>query len=174
MEFEDQIEITKLSKDNVHVYKLPPMSSSVGHVVDDFKDLIFRGDMKITVKGNLCVVYFLNEDKSIFLISIINENIEQFVQEASGSTRYFTLKAMTVEGVPGIYGVVFKQRNDAFDFMGTIRQYKEKLLFEQSLKDKKEDNLSILSNTNSNSEYVIKPLIKSEEKSETKNDNMKK
>jgi hypothetical protein len=55
-EFNDQIEVTKLLKENAHVYKLPPMSSSVGHVVDDFKDLIFRGDMKITVKGNLCIL----------------------------------------------------------------------------------------------------------------------
>lgn len=130
---DDSIELTKLNKENAHVYNLPPISTSIGHTVDDFQELIFRGDMKITIKGELCIVYFLNPDKTVFLISIINSDIDQFIKPASGSTRYYTLLAMTPEGKQSIYGVVFKQRNDAFDFHATIVQFKEKLEFEKKI-----------------------------------------
>ena len=59
---EDQIEITKLQKENAHVYKLPPMTSSVGHTLEDFNDLVFKGNMKITTKGDLCLIYFIHEE----------------------------------------------------------------------------------------------------------------
>lgn len=130
---ENNLEIMKLRKENAHVYKLPPMTSSKGHTVDDYTDLIFRGNMKITTKGDLCIVYFLNPDETVYLVSIINKDIDKYITQTQGSTRYFTLKAMSPQGEPGLYGVVFKQRNDAFDFYGTIVQYKEKLEIEEKL-----------------------------------------
>ena len=135
---DDSIEIMKLRKENAHVYKLPPMTSSQGHTTDDFKDLIFRGDVKITVKGDLCICYFLNPDQSVFLISVIDKDIEKYIQPAVGSTRYYTLRAMTPQGESSIYGICFKQRNDAFDFFGTINEFKEKLEKEQKISQENE------------------------------------
>ncbi len=135
---DDTIEIMKLRKENAHVYKLPPMTSSQGHTTDDFKELIFRGDVKITTKGDLCICYFLNPDQSVFLISVIEKDIEKFIQPAVGSTRYYTLRAMTPTGESGIYGICFKQRSDAFDFYGTINEFKEKLEKERKIEKDKE------------------------------------
>ena len=105
MQKDDPLEILKVKKENAHVYKMPPMSTSEGHMVDDFKELIFRGDIKITIRGEQCIVYFINPDSSVFLVSIIDENIDKHIIRAVGSTRYFTLRAMTPEGIPGYYGV---------------------------------------------------------------------
>ena len=137
--FEESIEITKLLKDNAHVYKLPPIMTSTGTTADDFtvKDLVFRGNLKVTVKGEMCIIYFINENEEIpFLVSLIDCDFEKIVQQVTGSTRYFTIKAMTLDKVQGIYGIAFKQRSDAFDFYNTLVEYKEKLLFERSLKSK--------------------------------------
>lgn len=131
---EDNLEITKLQLENSHVYKLPPMSSSEGHTLEDFKELIFKGKLKITVKGDYCLIYFIEEDNDkIFLIAVINYDINKIVTSVVGSTRYFTIKAMTIEKKLGIYGLAFKQRNDAFDFYNTLIDYRDKLKFEKNL-----------------------------------------
>lgn len=147
---DDTIEIQKLRKENAHVYRMPPMTSSSGHTLDDYSELIFKGNMKITVKGDFCIVYFLNPDESIFLISIINQDIEKYVLQTHGSTRYFTIKAMTPDKVVGVYGLVFKQRSDAFDFYNTLTDYKEKYLFEKSLLNKEEYKPKYEFNSNMN------------------------
>lgn len=101
----ENLEILKLTKDDAHVYKMPPMSSSEGHTTDEFKDLIFRGKMKIFIKGEFVIVYFLNENNTVFLVSFVDENIEKCVTRARDSTRYFSLRAMNNMGEAGIYGL---------------------------------------------------------------------
>ena len=59
-EEDDALEILKLKKENVHVFKLPPMSSSEGHIASDFMELIFKGQMKMSLKGEHMIIYFLN------------------------------------------------------------------------------------------------------------------
>lgn len=102
---EDHLEILKLTKDDAHVYKLPPMSSSDGHTTDEFKDLIFRGKMKMFIKGPIVIIYFLNENNTVFLVSFVDENIEKYVSRARDSTRYFSLRAMNEKGEAGYYGL---------------------------------------------------------------------
>ena len=60
MEKEEEFEILKLKDPNVHVFELPPMSSAKGHVASEFQKLIFKGTMKMTVKGDYMFIYFLN------------------------------------------------------------------------------------------------------------------
>jgi len=103
---EDQsLEILKLTKDDAHVYKMPPMSSAEGHTTDEFKDLVFRGKMKIFIKGNFVIIYFLNENNTVFLVSFVDENIDKYVTRARDSTRYFSFRAMNEKGEAGIYGL---------------------------------------------------------------------
>jgi hypothetical protein len=104
-EQDDELEILKLKKDDAHIYKLPPMSSSEGHTTGDFIDLQFRGKMKMTIKGAYCIVYFLNDDGSIFLVSIIDENIDRYIVRCKDSTRYFSIKALNEKMVPSWYGL---------------------------------------------------------------------
>jgi hypothetical protein len=139
---EDPLEILKLRKDNAHIFQLPPMTSSEGHVANDFQDLVFKGKMKVTVKGDYCLIYFLNADNTIFLVSIIDENIDKFVIRVKDSTRYFSIKSINNKGVATWVGLgninsklAFKQRNDAFDFYTTLTEFKEKLQFEKNLKN---------------------------------------
>ena len=55
---DESLEILKLTKDDAHIYKMPPMSSSEGHTTDEFKDLVFRGKMKMFVKmWPFCLYY---------------------------------------------------------------------------------------------------------------------
>ena len=67
MEKEEEFEILKLRDPNVHVFELPPMSSAKGHLASEFNKLIFKGMMKMTVKGNYMFIYFLNPNNTIFL-----------------------------------------------------------------------------------------------------------
>ena len=130
---EDELEILKLRDPDVHVFSLPPMTSSKGHSTSDFTNLIFKGMMKMTVKGKYMFIYFLNPNNTIFIVSIVDENYEKFILNTD-SSRYFSVRAMNSEGVPNWYGVAFKQRNAAFDFKKTLMNFKEAYQLEQQLK----------------------------------------
>ncbi len=104
-EIEDDLEILKLKNERVHVFKLSAMSSSDGHTTSDFVDLIFKGMMKITIKGDYMIIYFLNQDNTIFVVSLIDENLDRFMIPCKDSSRYFSLRAMDAKGVPGWYGI---------------------------------------------------------------------
>jgi hypothetical protein len=104
-EQEDSLEILKLKKEHVHIFKLPPMSSAEGHVASDFTELIFKGTMKITQKGDFMIIYFLNPNNTIFLVSMVDENVERFIVPNKDTSRYFSVKAMNEMGVPAWYGV---------------------------------------------------------------------
>ncbi len=104
-EEENDLEILKLKKENVHVFKLPPMSSSDGHVASDFVDLIFKGEMKMTLKGEHMIVYFLNPNNTIFLVSLIDEYVDRFVVPVRDSSRYFSIRAINDQGLASWYGV---------------------------------------------------------------------
>ena len=134
MEKEEEFEILKLKDPNVHIFELPPMSTAKGHVASEFQKLIFKGTMKMTVKGDYMFIYFLNPNNTIFIVSIVDENYEKFILNTD-SSRYFSVRAMNNEGVPNWYGVAFKQRNAAFDFKKTLMDFKEQYNFEQKLKE---------------------------------------
>ena len=105
LEEENDLEILKLKKESVHVFKLPPMSSSEGHVASDFIDLIFKGEMKMTLKGDHMIVYFLNPNNTIFLVSLVDENVERIVIPVRDSSRYFSIKAINEQGLANWYGI---------------------------------------------------------------------
>lgn len=133
MEKEEELEILKHRDPNVHVFELPPMMSAKGHSTSDFTNLVFKGMMKMTVKGDYMFIYFLNPNNTIFLVSIVDENYEKFILPTD-SSRYFSVRAMNDKGSPGWYGLAFKQRNAAFDFKKTLMNFKEQHIFEKNLK----------------------------------------
>lgn len=133
MQKEEESEILKHRDPNVHVFALPAMTNAKGHSTTEFTNLIFKGMMKMTVKGEHMFIYFLNPDNTIFLVSIINIDYDKFIVPTD-SSRYFSVKAMNAEGVPNWYGLAFKQRNAAFDFKQALIDFKEKYEFEVNLK----------------------------------------
>jgi hypothetical protein len=104
-EEDDDLEILKLKKEHAHVFKLPPMSSSEGHVASDFVDLIFKGTMKMTLKGEHMLIYFLNNDNTIFLVSVVDNNVDRYVVPVRDSSRYFSIKAINDKGQAAWYGI---------------------------------------------------------------------
>ena len=104
-EEDDALEILKLKKEHAHVFKLPPMSSSEGHVASDFVDLIFKGTMKMTLKGEHMLIYFLNSDNTIFLVSVVDNNVDRYVVPVRDSARDFSIKAMNDKGQAAWYGI---------------------------------------------------------------------
>lgn len=137
MEKEEELEILRHRDPNVHVFALPPMSTSKGHTATDFTNLVFKGMMKMTIKGEYMFIYFLNPDNTIFLVSIVDENYDKYILPTD-SSRYFSVRAMNAKGEPGWYGLAFRQRNAAFDFTVTLQNFKEKYNFEKNLKNQGE------------------------------------
>jgi hypothetical protein len=119
-EQEDSLEILKLKKEHVHIFKLPPMSSAEGHVASDFTELIFKGTMKITQKGDFMIIYFLNPNNTIFLVSMVDENVERFIVPNKDTSRYFSVKAMNETGVPAWYGIGWTLYNISFFLIFSI------------------------------------------------------
>ncbi len=131
MEKEDELEILKLRDPNVHVFSLPPMTSSKGHTTSDFTNLVFKGMMKMTVKGQYMFIYFLNPDNTIFIVSIVDANYEKFILPLPDILLLELLMKMVFHNQ---FGIAFKQRNAAFYFKKNLMILKKVINLKLNLK----------------------------------------
>jgi hypothetical protein len=106
-ELDETLEIFKLTKEDAHLYKNVPMATSEGYLTPDFleEDLIFRGKLKISIKGEFALIYFINNNNTIAYVCLINEDIDKCVHRYKNSTRYFVLKVMNDKGIPMYVGL---------------------------------------------------------------------
>jgi len=109
-------EHTLLTKPHVSVYQCPPMASTKGHMMDSWKNKLENCSMKITGKGLRCEVILNDSNGNLFAKAPIPENHELAISKAIDSTRAFALKVVNPSGGSSWVGLVFRERNDAFDF----------------------------------------------------------
>mmetsp|Transcript_21551 Transcript_21551/g.50219 ORF Transcript_21551/g.50219 Transcript_21551/m.50219 type:complete len:343 (+) Transcript_21551:75-1103(+) len=122
---DEELEYTLLNKREVLVYQIPPASSSAGHKADDWKKCIWRGRCRIAGKGQDVMIKMIDASSGQLFAqcSIPNGEHEKYVERVTDSSRYFVLK-ITNGQRHAFIGLGFEDRNDAFDFNCTLRDFK--------------------------------------------------
>jgi len=55
------------------------MSTSKGHYLDDWKEMIWEGGIKVVDKDNAMTLYFISKDNAIFAVCPVPENYQEAV-----------------------------------------------------------------------------------------------
>ena len=81
-----------------------------------------------------CKIQLVNEDNTMFAQCVIpDENYDTYVQRCFDSSRFFALLLVSDQGQKAMVGVGFPERNDSFDFIAALEDYKKQLRIEKGL-----------------------------------------
>ena len=124
--------MTLMTKRQVNVFQIPPIASAKGHKAEDWRGKqIWQGLCRIMMESgtNRCKVQLLNEaDGTIFAQSIIiEEDYDPIIQRCTDSSRFFALLLSSENGQKAMVGVGFPERNDSFDFIAGLEDFKKQL-----------------------------------------------
>jgi len=124
---EDEVEFTLLNKRQAKAYQIPPSTSAAGQRAEEWKESIWIGRCRLVGKGRTLIIRFLDADNdSLFAQCVIpNGDHEKYVERTVDSSRYFVLKIMNDQRHAFI-GFGFSDRNDAFDFVSALSDFKAK------------------------------------------------
>lgn len=123
--------MTLMNKRPVNVFQIPPIASAKGHKAEDWRGKqIWTGFCRIMMEGepsNKCKVQLLNEaDNSLFAQALIlDEDYDKIVQRCFDSSRFFALLLINDNGQKAMVGVGFPERNDSFDFVAGLEDFKK-------------------------------------------------
>ena len=77
---------------------------------------------------NKCKVQLINEDSTLFAQAVITEeNYDPIVQRCYDSSRFFALVLISETGQKAMIGVGFPERNDSFDFIAGLDDFRKQL-----------------------------------------------
>ena len=91
--------------------------------------------------SNLCKIQLINEDNSMFAQSLINEeNCDPYVQRCFDSSRFFAILLQNDNGQKALVGIGFPERNDSFDFLAALDDYRKQLRLAKGIVDQSNFN----------------------------------
>uniref|UniRef100_A0A8C4X7Q7 NECAP endocytosis associated 2 n=1 Tax=Erpetoichthys calabaricus TaxID=27687 RepID=A0A8C4X7Q7_ERPCA len=113
-------------KPEVHVYRIPPVSSNRGHRAAEWKldQPAWSGRMRITAKGN--IAYIKLEDKTsgeLFAQAPVEQYPGISVESVVDSSRYFVIRIQDGTGRHAFIGIGFADRGDSFDFNVALQDH---------------------------------------------------
>ena len=90
---------------------------------------MWTGHTKVLMEDNKkCKIVMVNEaDGSLFAqTTIVTDEYEKFVQRTIDSSRFFAILLVNEQtGQKANIGLQFPERNDSFDFIGALDQFKK-------------------------------------------------
>ncbi|CAL1126872.1 unnamed protein product [Cladocopium goreaui] len=124
-ELDPDVEYVLLNKRDAKVYQVPPAASASGHKAADWKEAIWRGNVRIVGRGKELTIRLLDSGSgSLFAQCVIPEGAyERYVERVLDSSRYWVLKIVNGQRHAFI-GFGFSDRNDAFDFNACLADFK--------------------------------------------------
>ena len=104
------------------------MSISKDKYLDDWKEhMIWEGGLKLTEINNTLTITFVSKDGKLFAKSELPQNIHEAVEKTKDSSRGYAIRMLRPDGNGYEWvGVVFRDRNDAFDFGVVINEHATK------------------------------------------------
>ena len=85
--------------------------------------------------STVCKVQLVNEDNSMFAQSVITDgnDYETHILRAYDSTRAYSLVLISDSGQKASVGIMFTERNDSFDFIAGLEEFKKTYRIEKGL-----------------------------------------
>ena len=123
----DSLELVHCHKtERVTIFKIPLLSSSKGFYLDDWKEMIWEGGVKVTQKNKVITVTFIGKDGKIFASTKIPPNHNEAIMKTLDSSRGYAVRLQNPKGGYLWIGVAFRDRNDAFDFGVVFQDYSDR------------------------------------------------
>ncbi|CAH1397282.1 unnamed protein product [Nezara viridula] len=122
----DSYESVLLVKNEVFVFKVPPITTNRGHKAADWNlsDPQWTGRMRLVAKDKECVLKL--EDKTsgeLFAKCPIDKYPGLAIEPVSDSSRYFVLRIQDDNGRSAFIGVGFSDRSDSFDLNVALQDH---------------------------------------------------
>ena len=137
---EEDYTITLLTPRDCNAFQIPPAASSRGHKADDWRGKqIWKGQIQVINKGNKCIIQLMNDDKTSFAETVIEETYDKKIDRWYDSTRFFAILIENSSGQKANIGIGFTERNDAFDFISSLDDYTKEVRLSKGI-DKYEVN----------------------------------
>ncbi|EGR32988.1 hypothetical protein IMG5_064430 [Ichthyophthirius multifiliis] len=115
------MEIVKLHvPDRVCIYELPPLSTSKGYYLDQWKKMIWEGGLKIFEGTDKLLVKFISPNGAVFAQLEVPEKYEEAIQKTEDSSRGYGVRLNNPKGGYIWIGLAFRDRNSSFDFKSRI------------------------------------------------------
>ena len=85
--------------------------------------------------GKSCKIQLVNEDETIFAQTILTDGktYDTHIQRAYDSTRAYSLMLTSDTGQKAMVGIMFPERNDSFDFIQALDEFKKAWRIENGL-----------------------------------------
>lgn len=126
-----------MQKKPVNVFQIPPAASAQGHCSADWRGKqIWTGSCQIMHELNTCCkIQLVNEDQSVFAASTITDGstYDTHITRAYDSSRAFALVLVSDSGQRATVGLMFPERNDSFDFINALDNFKKAYRVEKGL-----------------------------------------
>jgi hypothetical protein len=103
-------------EERVTIFKIPPLSTSKGYYLDDWKEMIWEGGVKVTEKNRVLKISFIDKNKKLFGETKVPANYKEAIVKTNDSSRGYAVRLENPKGGYIWVGVAFRDRNDAFDF----------------------------------------------------------
>lgn len=122
----DTYESILLVKNEVFVFKVPPITTNRGHRAADWNlaEPQWTGRMRLVAKGKECLLKL--EDKTsgeLFAKCPIDKYPGVAIESVSDSSRYFVLRIQDDNGRSAFIGVGFSDRSDSFDLNVALQDH---------------------------------------------------
>jgi len=106
----------------VHVFKIPPRTTSGGHRATDWTEEVWEGKLSVIQKGAQCTIFLIDRNTNAeFARAPISEGA---VERAVDSSRYFVLRCVNQNTQQKAFiGLAFNERNDAFEFNVALQDF---------------------------------------------------
>ena len=132
-----KIEVALMQKRQVNVFQIPPPTSSQGHSSADWRGKqIWTGKCQVMHElHTACKIQLVNEDETLFAESRITDGstYDTHVTRAYDSSRAFALVLIGDQGQKAVVGIMFPERNDSFDFIQALDEFKKAYRVEKGL-----------------------------------------
>ena len=124
----DSPELTLCQKtERVTIFKMPPLSTTKDFHLDDWKEMIWEGGVKVTEKNKQITITFIDKKDNIFAQTKVPPNHKEAIIKTKDSTRGYAIRLEKPNGGFLWVGVAFRDRNDAFDFGLVFQDHSERV-----------------------------------------------
>lgn len=123
---DEAIELPLFSFGEAMIFRIPPATSSRGHMSQDWKQYFaWKGKVEVTMRGEKCKIAFRQPDNSLYGYGYITRNVDKHLEKCYDSLRFFALTLLNDKGQSLLMGIGFDDRNAAFDFMESLLKFKK-------------------------------------------------
>ena len=115
-----------LKKENINLFKIPNITNTKGHYLENWSEKIFMGNLVVKAKLNQIWLSIVTYENKEYARTMPKDDFRKSVEKCVDSSRGFAILLEDGTGRSAWVGLVFHDRNDAFDFFATFDDFEKK------------------------------------------------